>query len=230
MDARLKQVAKDICPPIAWRAASRVKQALAPLRKVSAGDGQDLDVYWTPQMAALLETWGEGNAWLEIQMLMANLRGTVLDIACGTGKVMTILDQSALEIHGCDISDMLIAKAIERGLPPERLKVCDATKMPYADRSFDYSYSVGSLEHFTEPGIEQFIAEAARVTRIASFHMMPTSRSGKDEGWIKMLQSFHNSSVPWWVGRFERGFAKVKVLDSNWNDTLSVGKWFLCFK
>jgi ubiquinone/menaquinone biosynthesis C-methylase UbiE len=153
----------------------------------------------------------------------------VLDIACGTGKVMTILDQSTLELHGCDISDMLIAKAIERGIAPDRLKICDATKMPYADGFFDYSYSIGSLEHFTDEGIEQFIAETARVTRVASFHMMPTSRSGRDEGWMKTLQSFHNSSVSWWVRRFERKFSRVRVLDSNWNDTLSVGRWFLCY-
>src|SRR5689334_19191533 len=45
---------------------------------------QALDVYWDAQMAAILETWGIGNAWNEIQLLLLNARGTVLDIACGT--------------------------------------------------------------------------------------------------------------------------------------------------
>ena len=56
-----------------------------------APDHQALDVYWDPKMAAILETWGIGNAWNEIQLLLVNASGTVLDIACGTGKVMTIL-------------------------------------------------------------------------------------------------------------------------------------------
>jgi ubiquinone/menaquinone biosynthesis C-methylase UbiE len=230
MDVRLKQLAKDFCPPAAWRALSRMRRALAPLPSARQSGSQDLDVYWTQEMAAVLESWGDGNAWLEIQFLMANQSGAVLDIACGTGKVMTILDRPGLELHGCDISDMLIEKAVERGIERSRLQICDATKLPYGDGTFDYSYSIGSLEHFTEAGIEQFIAEAHRVTRGASYHMMPTSRSGQDEGWIKTVQSYYNSSVPWWVRRFEQRFSRVTVLDSNWSDMRSIGKWFLCFK
>ena len=31
---------------------------------------QDLDVYWTDEMAQILETWGIGHVWNEIQFLM----------------------------------------------------------------------------------------------------------------------------------------------------------------
>ncbi len=190
---------------------------------------QDLDVYWDPKMAEMLEHWGEGNAWNEIQLLLANLRGKVIDIACGTGKVMSILaDYPALELHGCDISDLMIGRAIERGIPRERLRVADATATPYADGEFDYGYSIGSLEHFTEDGIARFVAEAKRITRRASFHQIPTSRSGRNEGWIKRQQSYHNNSIEWWL-RFYRGsYTTVHVLDSAWNDKISVGKWFVC--
>jgi ubiquinone/menaquinone biosynthesis C-methylase UbiE len=160
---------------------------------------------------------------------MANCNGSVLDIACGTGKTMTLLDKSRLNIKGCDISDVLIGKAMERGLPADSLKVCDATQLPYAIGEFDYSYSIGSLEHFTDEGIEKFISEASRVTKIGSFHMMPTSLSRTDEGWMKTYQSFHNNSPEWWVNRFEKRFDRVVVLDSNWKDPISVGKWFLCY-
>ena len=54
----------------------------------TTADNQDLNVYWDPKMADLLEKWGEGNAWHEIDFLMANCHGKVLDIACGTGKNM----------------------------------------------------------------------------------------------------------------------------------------------
>lgn len=225
----MKQAIKDICPPILWRSLQAMRGRVKPFQIKTRGDSQDLDLYWTPEMAHVLETWADGNAWLEVQFLMANCSGRVLDIACGSGKTMMLLDRTRLDIKGCDISDMLINKAIERGLPPESLKVCDATKLPYMEDEFNYSYSIGSLEHFTEDGIGKFIDEASRVTQKGSFHMMPTSRSGMDEGWMKTYQSFHNCSPSWWVSRFEKRFRVVRVLDSNWNDHISVGKWFLCY-
>jgi hypothetical protein len=197
----------------------------------SDSGSQDLDLYWDPKMAEILDTWGIGNTWNEIQLLLANVRGRIVDIACGTGKVMTLLaPYPALEVHGFDVSDFLIQKAIDRGIPRERLAVADATKTSYADNEFDYGYSIGSLEHFTEDGIIKFVAETHRITRFASFHQIPVSRSGRDEGWMKTHQSFHNNSVDWWLQRYRSAYSTVHVLDSAWNDKISVGKWFLCVK
>ncbi|WP_202797435.1 class I SAM-dependent methyltransferase [Chthoniobacter flavus] len=190
----------------------------------------DTDIYWTPAMAEALETWGEGNAWDEIQFLLATTRGRVLDIACGTGKTMQTLGQRfpALELHGCDISDFLISKAIQRGLPTDRLRVCDATQTGYPDGMFDYSYSIGSLEHFTEQGISDFLKEAARLTRQFSAHMVPVTRSGRDEGWITPHQSYYNNSVEWWLKKCREHFGVVYDIDSRWSDQISTGKWFIC--
>jgi ubiquinone/menaquinone biosynthesis C-methylase UbiE len=195
------------------------------------GKKQDLDLYWDPKMATLLESWGERNAWHEALFLFSGKSGKALDVACGTGIVMEKLAPvSNLEIHGCDISDFLIMKARERGIRNERLKVCDATKLPYGTAEFDYSYSIGSLEHFTEEGIRNCFAEMARVTQKASYHFMPVSRSGKDEGWMKTLQSFHNCSVDWWRERISSHFPRIVVLPSLWEDDISVGKWLVCQK
>ena len=166
----------------------------------TTADNQDLNVYWEPKMADLLEKWGEGNAWHEIDFLMVNCHGKVLDIACGTGKnMMQLAKFTQLEVHGCDISDFLIQKAKDRGLHADKLRVADATKTDYADNEFNYSYSIGSIEHFTEEGIADLVAEAHRITRKASFHMLPVSKSGKDEGWVKTYQSAFNNSVEWWL-------------------------------
>ena len=194
-------------------------------------DNQDLNVYWEPKMADLLEKWGVGNAWHEIEFLMVNCHGKVLDIACGTGKNMEQLAKfSHLDLHGCDISDFLIQKAVARGLREENLKVADATKTGYTDDEFNYSYSIGSIEHFTEEGIAALVAEAHRITRKASFHMLPVSKSGTDEGWLKTYQSAFNNSVEWWLTKFHRSYKTVHVLDSLWKDSISVGKWFVCVK
>lgn len=234
-----KEVVRQFVPPILWQGLRLLRQKARLLKSrfiagapVSAPQsGQDMDVYWDDKMAALLETWGEGNVWDEIKFLMANCKGKVLDIACGTGKTIETLSSfQDLELYGCDISDFLIQKAVDRGIRKDRLKVCDATKSGYATDAFDYSYSIGSLEHFTEEGIALFILEAYRITRYGSFHMVPVSRSGKDEGWMKTYQSFHNNSPEWWVEQLKRLYRKVYVIDSRWQDDISVGKWIVCFK
>lgn len=182
-------------------------------------------------MARILETWGDGSVWHEIQMLLHDQTGLVLDIACGTGKTMQLLERfSRLEVHGCDISDLLISKASNRGIAPARLKVTDATRMDYLDSSFDFAYSIGSFEHFTESGLSAVIAESARVVRRTGYFMVPVARSGRDEGWMTTQQSFFNNSVAWWIARYRASYPCVEVFDSAWNDTISVGKWFACHK
>jgi len=228
-------IARQVCPPIAWEGLRKFTQLFRVLRArvkstSRAAAGQDIDVYWEAEMAQLLETWGENNVWKEIQLLMVNCQGKVLDIACGTGKTMEMISRFPLDVYGCDISDLLIEKAIGRGIRQDHLTVCDATKMPYGNDSFEYAYSIGSLEHFTEEGIALFLDECRRTVRKVSFHMIPISRSGKDEGWLKTYQSFHNNSIAWWLRRFQSAYKTVYVLDSTWNDQISVGKWFVCIK
>lgn len=226
----IKYLIKQLCPPILIAALHRIKKNLI-IRK-GATSGQDLGMYWDPKFADVLETWGEGNAWNEIQLLMAGRKGKVLDIACGTGKTMGILSKFRdMELFGCDISEMLLAKAAEKhGISMKNLRACDATQLPYSADEFDYAFSIGSLEHFTEEGIIKFLSECHRTVRHISFHQIPVSRNGKNEGWLTTTQSYHNNSTDWWKERFERVYESVHILDSVWNDDISLGKWFVCEK
>jgi ubiquinone/menaquinone biosynthesis C-methylase UbiE len=234
----LKTLARQLCPPLLWRGAatlmrqlSRVEQPVSEQVSSRNPKHQDLAIYWDEKWAEILEHWGEGNAWNEIQLLLANCSGRVLDVACGTGRTMSILARfPAIEVSGCDISDMLIGKARERGIDPQRLVITDATRMDFPEDAFDYAYSIGSLEHFTESGIAKVIAECWRVTTRSSFHMVPIARDDRDHGWIKTSQSYFNNSVEWWLSKFRARYDVVHVLDSSWNDSLSVGKWFVCVK
>lgn len=230
------KIVQQICPPFLWSTLRQIKNlAEKAMRKKSTAmlsdNQQNLDVYWDSDMAQLLETWGEGNAWNEIQFLMVNCKGKVLDIACGTGKTIELLSKfKNIEVYGCDISDFLIAKAIQRGTSEARLTVCDATRTNYPDNCFDYAYSIGSLEHFTEDGVLAFLSECHRIVRNVSFHMIPVSKSGRNEGWITTFQSYHNNSTQWWLEKYESVFSSVYVLDSSWEDAISDGKWFVCIK
>jgi len=234
----ISAILKELCPPIVLDRLKRFKIKLQAhfshqISNLIIGDpkGQDLDIYWNKDMAQVLETWGEGNVWNEIQFLMVNCQGKVLDIACGTGKTIELCSQFPdIDMYGCDISDFLIQKAYERGIPSERLSICDATKTDYGNNFFDYAYSIGSLEHFTEEGILNSISECYRIVRKNSFIMVPVSKRSKDEGWIKPAQSYFNNSVEWWMDKFKTKYNNVTVLNSSWHDDISVGKWFVCTK
>ena len=237
----MKSFIKQICPPFIWNTLlslknniSKVQSTKIEIKKnttIPNADKQDLDLYWDAKYALVLEEWGKDNVWNEIQLILASCKGKVLDIACGTGITISLLKKYPdIELFGFDISDLLVSKAVEKNIPKENLKVSDATKTDYKNNEFDYSYSIGSLEHFTLDGIDKFIAESARYTRISSFHMIPVSRTGKNEGWMKTQQSFFNNSEDWWHQYFKKHYANVYVVSSKWNDDISYGKWFLCIK
>ena len=232
MKPKAQRMLVRILPPVvvdAFRAVKRKRPAVVPPEGCPEPGHQELQVYWDEKFADDVSEWGRGNAWDEILFLMAGRHGRVLDVACGTGINIAALSQrKGLEVHGCDISDLLIRRAMSYGILTERLTVCDASKMPYPGESFDYGYSIGSLEHFDVVSLEACVRECRRVIRGPVFHMVPVSRSGKDEGWIRRQQSFHNNAVAWWLARFAVAYPFVEVLDSRWEDDISVGKWFVC--
>jgi len=192
-----------------------------------------LDIYSKEKMANILENWGERNAWIEIQHIFfsKDSNSKILDIACGTGTVIKLLNTNLKlrNIYGCDISKKLIDRAKSKNINSKFLKLCDATNLPYLDSEFDYSYSIGSLEHFSHDGIVKFLKSCRRVTRKESYHLIPVSRTGKNYGWITTYQSYFNNSVDWWKDICINIFPKenILIIDSSWEDKISVGKWLI---
>ena len=84
----------------------------------------------------------------------------VLEVGCGTGLVLERIKAFAATAKGIDLSPGMLEKARQRGLD-----VCEgsATKLPFADNSFDVTCSFKVLAHI--PDIEGALSEMARVTR-----------------------------------------------------------------
>lgn len=197
--------------------------------RVSGGQKQELDVYFQDGFAAELESWGNDTAWRELQFHLGERQGRVLDLACGTGRALDFIKRfKKIEYYGCDISEKLIAQALARGISAERVSVQDATKMSYQNDYFDFLFSIGSLEHFTEGGLRSTIKECRRVCKGVSFHQVPVSKSGFNEGWVNSTQSYWNNSEQWWLSQFEEQYPNnVWVLPSKWQDRMSRGVWFV---
>ena len=192
---------------------------------------QDLEVYWNEDFRRELDNWGVKNVWPEIKCFTQFLKGDIVDMCCGTGSTINYLfSNKNLNLYGFDISDYLIEGAKKFDINHKNLKVADATNTRYNDNQFDYSYSIGSLEHFTEDGIEKFINETSRITKKISLHQIPIARNKDFEGWLVLDQSYFNMSETWWEEKFKKKYSKVEIVNSLWSDPISLGKWFILYK
>ena len=221
-----------LAPPILIGLLRKLKPQKQPAD--SSVQSPASNTYWTA-LENLLDNWGGTHAWNEIQLLLYDKRGKVLDIACGTGATMQRMSKyPELEITGVDINEQLIRSATAKGLDPNRLFVADARDLGrFSAQQFKYSYSIGVLYYFDDESLEKAISEICRVTSEASFHFILTSSSDLDEGEIMTWQRFTNNSAAWWRTKMLRTFSRVTVIESGWQDTQykrSKGTWMICAK
>jgi SAM-dependent methyltransferase len=96
--------------------------------------------------------------WI-LHLLRAKPGRRFLDVACGEGSLSRLAALAGLEAHGVDISEAAIRIAAREAQTAS--VVADGERLPYADASFDYVTSIGSLEHYLHP--LQGVREMARV-------------------------------------------------------------------
>lgn len=96
----------------------------------------------------------------------------VLDVACGTGRMLPVVFSVEKEANytGLDTSNemtsVLIKKAKELGVEKRvKLKIGDATKIPFKDNSFDLVFSYHLLWHLPKEEQKKIIKEMIRVTK-----------------------------------------------------------------
>lgn len=85
----------------------------------------------------------------------------VLEVGCGTGHWLTLLD-SVAECYGLDFSMGMLEKARQKSAS-FLLARGTSTHLPYRDNGFGLVLCVNALHHFDEPAA--FICEAERVLR-----------------------------------------------------------------
>lgn len=81
---------------------------------------------------------------------------TYLDLGCGEGRVMKVVQEYGARIHGLDFNSDLARRA-------ELALVADIVAIPIRNDVYDGVYSVLTLEHVSDH--RRFFAETARVTR-----------------------------------------------------------------
>lgn len=87
-------------------------------------------------------------------------QGPILDLGCGTGALMTRLDEFG-DVLGLDYSGEALRFSSERGL--SGLVQGDAQHLPFADATFSTVVSLDTIEHLADD--HQAIREVARVLK-----------------------------------------------------------------
>ncbi len=101
--------------------------------------------------------------------------GHVLDIPCGTGRLLQDMTDLGFKITGGDISDemMGIAKKRYADNPNIDFQKLDGESMPFEDNRFDYLTSYRLMCHLPRESRNKVLKEMIRVTRkvlIVNYH------------------------------------------------------------
>jgi ubiquinone/menaquinone biosynthesis C-methylase UbiE len=111
--------------------------------------------------------------WREERAIERALRGvrrgsTVLDAACGTGRITALLQRNGLRATGCDISLAMMTVAHRRltslGYQVPLVET-SVDRLPYPDRSFDAATCIGLLMHLDADVRVRALRELARISR-----------------------------------------------------------------
>jgi ubiquinone/menaquinone biosynthesis C-methylase UbiE len=122
----------------------------------------------------------------------------VLDIGCGTGRVMEHLAPWCREVHGIDISERMVQGGRERlghltGVHFHHGNGYDLAA--FEDGSFDVVYSIVALQHMPRTVAYNYLLESHRVLRQGGLLWAYVPNLLRDDAFA----AFHHFSQPWFV-------------------------------
>ena len=98
---------------------------------------------------------------LESELVINAARGKqALEVGCGTGLILSRVDEVAERARGIDLSEGMLEHAKKRGLEVQQ---ASATELPFDDETFDVTYSFKVLAHV--PDLPLALSEMGRVTK-----------------------------------------------------------------
>jgi ubiquinone/menaquinone biosynthesis C-methylase UbiE len=123
---------------------------------------------------------------------------TVLDIGCGTGRVMEHLAPWCREVHGVDISERMVQDGRERLGYLANVHFHHGNGYDLAgfeDGSFDVAYSIVALQHMPRTVAYNYLLESHRVLRQGGVLWLYVPNLLRDD----CFAAFHHFSQPWFV-------------------------------
>lgn len=88
----------------------------------------------------------------------------VLDVGCGIGLLHPLLDNQKFSITGTDVAEGALMLARSRN-PNAAYQHYDGSRLPFADGTFDMSFTVCVMHHIPPQKRDDFLQEIRRVTK-----------------------------------------------------------------
>jgi len=108
-------------------------------------------------------------------------RSSVLDVGCAKGFMMHDFAQviPGITMKGVDVSQYAIENAIDS--MKAHVQVADASKLPFADRSFDVVISINTIHNLELPELVIALKEIQRVQRQGAFITVDAYRTEEEK-------------------------------------------------
>jgi SAM-dependent methyltransferase len=148
-------------------------------------------------------------------------QGVVLEVGCGEGSNLAVLERPGLRLLGCDLSGLALSRA-RREAPEDRARAFvrgDAELLPFAPGTFDAAFAVSLLEHLPDPGrvLEEMIGVLRRGGRLllispqygGPLGASPCRRGGGAGRFLRRLVQAHS---PARIGAERLGWERVEPL------------------
>jgi 2-polyprenyl-3-methyl-5-hydroxy-6-metoxy-1,4-benzoquinol methylase len=97
----------------------------------------------------------------------------LLDVGCGTGRIVKFFNDNGFKSLGCDIYEdaLTFARKINK---KNTIVKASAVKLPFKKNAFDIVISISVIEHLTPNEAEVFIQESERVLKPGGFIFLVT--------------------------------------------------------
>jgi len=99
--------------------------------------------------------------YIFLELLKVQPKESVLDVACGLGRLLEAAREYNCELTGVDISKVAVEKA-KKNVPDAHIQWANAEALPFDDDEFDVITCLGSLERMLN--LSQVLHEMKRVT------------------------------------------------------------------
>jgi SAM-dependent methyltransferase len=146
--------------------------------------------------------------WEKVARAMAEHYGIkpgdrILDVGCGKGFLLFDWTKvvPGVEVHGIDLSEYAVQNAKEE--IRDRVRVGNATSLPWPDRHFDLVYSLNTLHNLHNYELDRALREIERVGKKNKYVCVESWRTQAEKAnllyWQVTCEAFHTPEAwQWW--------------------------------
>ncbi|MBI2011695.1 methyltransferase domain-containing protein [Candidatus Daviesbacteria bacterium] len=143
----------------------------------------------------------------------------ILDVGCGTGRLVKYLNDVGFVAKGVDLSPIAVKKAKALVKKKNTIFKTSATKLPFKNKSFDLVIAISVIEHISNLAVEKFLKETHRILKPKGFIFLITPnlstpiRLVQGKNWFAYKDPTHiNFYTPLGIARQlkENNFQRIK--------------------